>query len=83
MVGRMGRLFLTVPTKDLSINKFYNVHFLLDTGVPTTQITRRTVCALNHIEYDNENKYDQKLPFHKPYQIAGKKIWPDYSNVIQ
>ena len=69
-MGRMRRLFLTVPTKHPKINKFYNVHFLLDTGSPITTLTQRALCALNSMEYDSEKKHHQQFLLDMPYQIG-------------
>lgn len=58
-MGQMNRLFLSIPTKHPNINKFYNVHFLLDTGSPVTTLTRRALCTLHQLKYDSDNKYHQ------------------------
>ena len=47
IVGLNYRLFVTVPTKHFALNKYYNVHYLLNTGSPITTLTRRALCAIH------------------------------------
>ena len=70
IIGRMRRLFLTIPTKHPKINKFYNVHFLLDTGSPVTTLTYRALCAIHSIEYNSKKKHNQQFLLDMPYQIG-------------
>lgn len=46
-MGRMRRLFVSIPTKFPAVKKYYNVHYLIDTGSPITTLTRRALCTLH------------------------------------
>lgn len=69
-MGRMRRLFLSIPVKHPKINKFYNIHFLLDTGSPITTLTQRALCAIHSMEYKSEKKNLQQFLVDMPYQIG-------------
>lgn len=69
-MGKMRRLFLSIPTKHPKINKFYNVHFLLNTGSPITTLTRRALCSIHQIKYNSDKKNLQQFLVDMPYQIG-------------
>ena len=66
----MRRLFLSIPTKHPKINKFYNVHFLLDTGSPITTLTQRALCSIHQIKYNSDKEQIREFLMDKPYQIG-------------
>lgn len=75
MIGNLHRLFVSIPTAHPQINKFINVHFLLNTGSPHTTLTHRALCAINQIPFSTEVVFTRQL-----YQIGGKLIHIHLSN---
>jgi hypothetical protein len=69
-MGKMRRLFLSIPTKHPKVNKFYNVHFLLNTGSPITTLTQKALCTIHQKEYNSDKKYLQQFHLDMPYQIG-------------
>jgi hypothetical protein len=47
IMGRYPRLFVSIPTKHPIVNKYYNVHYLIDTGSPITTLTQRALSAIH------------------------------------
>ena len=47
IMGVYLRLFVSIPTKHHNSNKYFNVHYLLDTGSPITTLTRKALCAIH------------------------------------
>lgn len=75
MIGNLHRLFVSIPTSHPKINKFVNVHFLLDTGSPHTTLTHRALCAIHQRPISTEIIFPRQL-----YQIGGKLIHIHLSN---
>ena len=46
-VGHLPRLFISIPTKFYESDKYYNVHYLLNTGSPITTLTQKALSALH------------------------------------
>jgi hypothetical protein len=47
IIGLMSRLFVSIPTKHRNADKYYNIHYLVDTGSPITTLTRKALCAIH------------------------------------
>ena len=69
MIGNLHRLFVSIPTSHPEINKFVNVHFLLDTGFPHTTLTHRALCAIHQRPFSTEIIFQRQN-----YQIGGKSV---------
>jgi hypothetical protein len=69
-MGKMCRLFISIPTKHPIVDKFYNVHYLIDTGSPITTLTKKALCSIHQKEYNNDRKHNQEFLVDKPYQIG-------------
>jgi hypothetical protein len=69
MIGNLHRLFVSIPTAHPKINKFVNIHFLIDTGSPYTTLTRRALCAIHQRPFSTEIVFPRQM-----YQIGGRKI---------
>lgn len=54
IMGRMLRLFVSIPTKHPKVNRYYNVHYLLNAGSPITTLTRKALCAIHEKEYNSD-----------------------------
>lgn len=47
IMGRMRRMFISIPTAYPKINKFVNVHYLLDTRSLIITLAQRALCAIH------------------------------------
>lgn len=47
IVGKVDRLFISIPTKAPNQNRYYNIHYLLGPGSPFTTLTREALSILN------------------------------------
>ena len=75
MFGGLGRLFLSIPVSYPSINKYVNIHFLLDIVSPFTTLTHQALRAIHQKPYSTEEMFQKHL-----YQIGGTKIFTKMSN---
>lgn len=75
MIGNLHRLFVSIPISHPQINKYINVHFLVNTGSPHTTLTHRTLCAIHQRAFSTEINFPRQL-----YQISGKLIHIQLSN---
>lgn len=75
MVGSLHRLFVSIPTSHPRLNKFVNVHFLIDTKSPYTTLTHRALCAIHQRPFSTEIRFSRQV-----YQIGECNIHIHLSN---
>ena len=60
-MGIMNLLFVSIPTAHPNLNKYLYIHYLLDTGSPTTTLTHRAMCALHQRQYSESLHFFPQL----------------------
>ena len=66
----MSRLFVSIPTKHPNTDKYYNIHYLVDTGSPITTLTRKALCAIHGKQYHSDYNHKLEFPLTDAYLIG-------------
>lgn len=75
MIGSLRRLFISVPVSHPQINKFVNIHFLVDTVSPFSTLTHKALCAIHQRPYSTELIFPRQQ-----YNIGGIPVHIHLSN---